>query len=503
MPTDVAPQGDRRSPATAGPRLVAMWNGGSLVYPIVNTTQQQQKKPQPLVIGRGTEADVRIDHTSVSRRHAVLHFAAEADTTTTTTTTTTMRVEDLGSANGTWVDGKRLAPGASAPVEPGILFELGSVLFIVHSGAARAPTASSSSPSSPPPPRERKPGEPVVVDPQMERVYELVDLVAKSALSVILLGETGVGKELLATRIHTQSPRAKMPFLKLNCAAFMESLLESELFGHERGAFTGATHAKPGMLEGAHGGTLLLDEIGELPLNLQAKLLRGLESGEVTRIGSLKPRPVDVRFVSATNRDLREWVALGRFRQDLFFRLDGISIQIPPLRTRTSEIPALALAFAQEACANAGKAPITISEDAITRLVHHHLWPGNIRELRNVIARSVLLCPSSTLTAADLRFEGVGNVPSSPPPSVVDLSRLTPPSSAPSASPSASSPPPMSRSSNNTLDPEEERRIRDALERSAGNQTRAAKMLGISRRTLLKRLDVMGVRRPHDDDDDN
>jgi len=418
------------------------------------------------VLGRAAEADVQIDHTSVSRRHAVLHLGDA------------MRVEDLGSSNGTWVDGKRLERNATASVGPGTVFEVGSVLLVVQRGPRPTPLTS----------KENAQGQRIVVDPQMERVHELVDLVARSALSVILLGETGVGKELLASRIHTQSPRASKPFLKVNCAALMESLLESELFGYERGAFTGATQPKGGLLEGAHGGTLFLDEVGELPLSLQAKLLRVLESGEVTRVGSVKPRQVDVRFVSATNRELRECVAAGRFRQDLFFRLDGISISIPPLRERMTEIPALATAFVREFCIANGRPLIELAHDAVARLLHH-LWPGNIRELRNVIARSVLLCTSDTiLRPSDLRFESVGRSASSPPPSLMDVA---PPNVAPAPPSSATEFAPGS----------EEQRILESLERSAGNQTRAAKMLGISRRTLLKRLDEMQVPRPRKKDD--
>jgi DNA-binding NtrC family response regulator len=191
--------------------------------------------------------------------------------------------------------------------------------------------------------------------------------------------------------------------------------------------------------------------------------------------------------VSATNRDLREWVSAGRFRQDLFFRLDGISIHIPPLRERTLEIPPLSIAFAKEACAGMGKPPLAISHDAMARLVHHR-WPGNIRELRNVIARSVLLCTSDTLRPADLRFEGVGRPAATPGPSLTDLPPV-PPASAPA--------------SRRSLEAgSEERTILDALERAAGNQTRAAKMLGMSRRTLLKRLDAMDVPRPRKRDDE-
>ena len=185
----------------------------------------------------------------------------------------------------------------------------------------------------------------------------------------------------------------------------MESLLEAELFGHERGAFTGATQAKAGLLETASGGTLFLDEVGELPLTTQAKLLRVLESGEVTRVGAVRPRNVDVRFVAATHRDLRLLVANGQFREDLFFRLDGIAIRIPPLRERIAEIVPLAERFIVEAGAAAGDAAPSLGPDAAARL-RAHSWPGNVRELRNVIMRSVLFCRESVLGAGALRLGG-------------------------------------------------------------------------------------------------
>jgi DNA-binding NtrC family response regulator len=459
LPTDVAGDADDRTP---GPRLVVVWNGGSFVHPLPASGS--------LTIGRGAEADVRVDHTSVSRRHAVLHVGES------------LQVEDLGSSNGTWIEGKRLEPRSWAPVRAGSLFEVGSVIVAVRSGPAVAPPTDA----------DAKPGEPIVCDPQMARVHQLLDLVAQSTLSVILLGETGVGKEVLAGRIHARSPRASGPFLKINCAALVESLLEAELFGHERGAFTGATQAKAGLVEAAHGGTLFLDEVGELPLGLQSKLLRALESGEVTRIGSLKPRSIDVRFVSATNRDLREWVGAGRFRQDLFFRLDGISIQIPPLRERTLEIPPLALAFTREACAAAKRSPVSLSPNAMARLLHY-AWPGNVRELRNVIHRSVVLCTSQTLGLDDLRFEGVGSPASSAPPSLAELSMGAP---APPASTAAVAPHPVAAPQVGPARSDDERRVVDALERCGGNQSRAAKLLGISRRTLIKRLDKMNLPRP-------
>jgi len=310
----------------------------------------------------------------------------------------------------------------------------------------------------------------------MPAVLSLVDRVARSSMSVILLGETGVGKEVLATRVHERSLRAGVSFVKVNCAALVESLLEAELFGHERGAFTGAVHAKEGLLEHADGGTLFLDELGEMPLTTQAKLLRVLESGEVVRVGGVRPRRIDVRFVAATNRDLRELVAAGRFREDLFFRLDGVSIHVPPLRARKDEIVSLARSFAAQA-SEAGERTIELSAAAEAVLLEH-AWPGNIRELRNVIKRSVLLCPGDVLEAEDLHLEALG---ATPPEGVRAVGSVS----------TAILPPPP-------YDPRdgERRRIADALARCVGNQTRAARLLGISRRTLVNRLDELGFERP-------
>src|SRR5262249_11577152 len=197
-------------------------------------------------------------------------------------------------------------------------------------------------------------GEIVVSEGAMQRLHCVVERIAAGMISVLIMGETGVGKELLAEAVHRLSPRAQKPFLRLNCAALSESLLESELFGHERGAFTGAGQTKPGLLEPARGGTVFLDELGELPQSIQVKLLRVIEARQVLRIGALKARPIDVRFVAATNRDLEADVARGTFRQDLFFRLNGISLVIPPLRQRVGEIAGLAQGFIAQACRQSG-----------------------------------------------------------------------------------------------------------------------------------------------------
>jgi DNA-binding NtrC family response regulator len=293
----------------------------------------------------------------------------------------------------------------------------------------------------------------------------LVERVAGSNISVLLLGETGVGKEVMAGAVHARSPRAAAPFVGINCAAFSEALFESELFGHERGAFTGADRAKPGLLEVAEGGTVFLDEVGEMPLSLQVKLLRVLERREVLRIGSVRPKRIDVRIVSATNLDLGAEIAARRFRQDLYFRLNGISITIPPLRQRVGEIEPLARHFLETGAAAIGRRPVpALAPDALDAL-HAHDWPGNIRELRNVIERALVMSVGPTIRRDDLQLT-TG---------------------------------PAQRVPESTLAPgerEERERIVLALERCVGNQTYAAEMLGISRRTLVSRIAKYGIPRP-------
>jgi transcriptional regulator with PAS, ATPase and Fis domain len=425
-PTDIVA---RDASAERSARIVGIWSGGCVFADLPARGE--------LVLGRAESAEIRIDHASVSRKHARLILDGP-----------TILIEDLGSANGTWVDGTRIPANVKVAVGAASLLEIGTAAITIQQGALRAPSAAKGALAS--------------ASGEMLRVYEFIDVVARSKLSVIILGETGVGKEVLAARVHAQSPRARGAFLKVNCAALVESLLEAELFGYERGAFTGATQAKAGIVEAASGGTLFFDEVGEMPLLTQAKLLRVLESGETTRVGGVSPRKVDVRVVAATNRNLRELVAAGQFRQDLFFRLDGASIHVPPLRAREGEIEPLARQFAAEACDDAGRPPVVLTDKAIARLKAHD-WPGNIRELRNVIARSVLFAGPS-LGAEDVRIEAVAGPPSSP----------------------------RAGSSKE----EERRQIIEALERSAGNQTRAAKLLGISLRTLVSRLDALQLPRP-------
>ena len=430
-----------------GPRLVAIWDGGQASCALPPSGE--------LLLGRSLEADLQIDAPSVSREHALVRAGNPP------------AILDLQSSNGTSVGGRPLAPGQAAPLLPGCVAQLGTAFLILKS----SPLASSLLPATPSV-RALAPSAQLAMD----ELYRLVELVARGTLSVILQGETGVGKEVLARRIHERSPRAKQPFLKLNCAAFAESMAEAELFGHERGAFTGALHAKPGLLESAHGGTVLLDEVGELSLPLQAKLLRALGNAEVLRVGSLVPRAIDVRFIAATNRDFGELIARGAFRSDLYFRLNGISLTIPPLRERRAEISALSRQFLEHFAAELGVSPPTLSAQAHAWL-SSYAFPGNIRELQNMLERAILLARGGSIELEHLRADPVF------------LARSQPDLRAP-GSPANDVP--------QLADAErlERERIAQAIAECGGNQKRAAEVLGMSRRALLRRLDSYALPRP-------
>jgi DNA-binding NtrC family response regulator len=382
----------------------------------------------------------------------------------------------------------------------------------------------------------------------MERLQKLVERVAPSDISIVIHGETGVGKEVMAKELHRLSPRAGKPFVGLNCAALTETLLESELFGHERGSFSGAVATKPGLFEVADKGTVFLDEIGETSPAIQAKLLRVLEERTVLRVGGLHPRPIDVRFLAASHKDLEDEVAVGRFRQDLYFRLNGITLEIPPLRERTGEIEGLCANFIADNCRRSRRTDVpTLSREAV-QLLKSYAWPGNIRELRNVIERAVLLCTGSRITAEHLPADRMmrARAPTAAPTSAPTTTAVRPHASSSSSSGSlrpaharplgnhpgigadddsgASTRPAMSRvppvaardgggvvgigddpptlrrgeveSLKGAVSDLERGRIIDALRACGGNQTKAAEMLGISRRTLLNRLDQFNLPRP-------
>jgi len=237
--------------------------------------------------------------------------------------------------------------------------------------------------------------------PAIQRVIDFVRKAARSEANILVLGESGTGKELVARAIHANSPRAAGAFVPVDCAALPENLLESELFGHERGAFTGAIASKPGLLETAGGGTVFLDEIGELPIALQAKLLRAIQEREIRRVGGTQEVRIDVRILSATNRDLRALVAAGKFRNDLYYRIDVIDVLLPPLRERRSDVAILAQRFLERYRRPSDSAPRGFEPDAIAAL-ESYLWPGNVRELQNVIERACALADGPTLTVHDL-----------------------------------------------------------------------------------------------------
>jgi two-component system, NtrC family, response regulator AtoC len=342
--------------------------------------------------------------------------------------------------------------------------------------------------------------EPLVHDAIMERVHLLAERAAAGTINVLIVGETGAGKEVLAERVHRLSPRAEKAFLCLNCASLSEHLLESELFGHERGAFTGASEAKPGLLETAPGGTIFLDEIGELPLLLQAKLLRVLETRLVTRVGGLKPKAIDVRFVAATNRNLEEEVAGGRFRRDLYFRLNGMTLHIPPLRARRGEIAPLAAIFLRTYSEPFGRpAPVLSAEARL--ILEAYVWPGNVRELRNMMERAVLLCTDDEVLPEHLLLESMSAAMAAavgPAPELSSPLRPTLPMNVASdggtlgfgtASSDAARAAPLAGE-------DERERILRVLAECGGNQSRAAKALGIARSTLVLRLNDYQVPRP-------
>jgi two-component system response regulator AtoC len=413
-----------------------------------------------LTIGRGESNAVRVDDPLASRAHACLHVGDE------------MLFEDLGSVNGTRIKDQPVKQGDRVPIHIGDTVQIGSTVLIVQ---RRTTSGEVTRPETLRDERAALPDTRLVEGEAMRRVHALAERAAAGTINVLIAGETGVGKELLAESVHRSSPRRDGPYVCLNCAALSETLLESELFGHERGAFTGAVAAKPGLLETAAGGTLFLDEVGELPLATQAKLLRVIETRQVTRLGSVRPRRIDVRFIAATNRELEAEVKRGAFRQDLYFRFNGITLTIPPLRVRVGEIRHLVELFARQICRDLGRATPLIPPP-IFALLESYAWPGNIRELKNLVERAVLLCAGPTIGEEHLPME-----------------KLMP--SATATIPAGGTPPLRLSTEEITLATERDR-IMTALAACAGNQSRAAQLLGIPRRTFVSKLDTYQIPRP-------
>ncbi len=400
-----------------------------------------------LLIGRDPSCELFLDDSSLSRRHARLRVRGLE-----------LTLEDLASKNGTRIGSRALQEGQASSIQEGTVAELGAVLLTV---LVTLP-APSRAQAEPPTSHDHD----IVLTPSLQPIDSIVKKVAATNLPVLLLGETGVGKDVFAERIHALSPRAGKRLVRVHAAALAEGLFESELFGHEQGAFTGALRAKVGLLEAADGGTVFIDEVGELPLSIQVKFLRVLEDHRVQRVGAVTARKVDLRFVAATHRDLAEAAQRGEFRQDLYQRLRGVCLRIPPLRERRGEIPQMAEAFLRRAAP--GK---SFSAAVYKALARHPFW-GNVRELRNVVERTALLARGEEIGPGDLVLGD-------------ETARAQEGETREGLSPEQST---------------EAQRIMAALKKSSGNQTAAAELLGISRRTLVYRLTEYGLARPRKKD---
>lgn len=462
-------------------------NSGSTTRLWLTVFEQSGSKMMPmpesgeLSIGRSEEGHIVLSSPSVSRNHATL-IARDG----------IVLIKDLGSANGTRLGGRRIQPGRDEVVAPGVAVIIGGASLVIHQLASDASSFARGQISevrevlmagehiqalraSDKRAAEAKAAASklIVQSEAMHKLFQLVDRVAHGTISVLLVGETGVGKEVVACAIHDRSPRRDRPYVKLNCSAFPENLLESELFGYEAGAFSGARSAKPGLFETANGGTVLLDEIGEMPIAIQAKLLRVIESGEMIPVGGTRVRKLDVRFLAATNRDLQNRIRKGQFREDLYFRLSGVVLEVPPLRMRRSEIVPMAMEFAKEAAAALGKKTYPSFTPEALLFLERQPWPGNVRELRNCISRAILVSMSDTLTEADVnpRQDGLPRQTNK----TLELSI---------------------EGSGDSSESAEREQIEEALAVCGGNQTRAAAVLGIARRTLVKKLATLGVPRP-------
>ncbi len=417
-------------------------------------------------IGRGADADLLLPDPSVSRLHARIFRVGEqyflADT----------------SRNGTYVDGKRVT---QAILEGGQAFRIGPYnIHFLRERQSRGPdpptVAHESSPDAGAPSVPASPSAPVLSDtfgiegksPSINRLIENVRRVASSDLPVLVEGETGSGKELVSRGIHDASERRNRPFVVVNCGAISPELIESELFGHEKGSFTGATAQRRGAFEIAHGGTIFLDEIGELPLALQPKLLRALEQKEIKRVGGNETILVDVRVIAATNRNLREEMAKKTFRDDLYFRLGTITLQVPSLRERREDIVPIARLFLADAASRANRRPPDLSGAAAEFLASHE-WPGNVRELRNAIQRAVVMGEGPSLLPGDFSFL----LPAEPARADVAVD------------------PQLSR-----WEQTEKNSILAELARQGWNKTRTARELGIAKSTLFEKLKKYGIRSP-------
>lgn len=402
-----------------------------------------------VVVGADPSADIVLSDPAVSGRHCTI-----------TPTASGFAVQDLESRNGTMVDGVAITQ-ASLPV--------GAMIRLGHTMLQLMPAEES---VEIPPSDNHSFGALIGSSLPMRRVFALLERASQSAASVFFLGESGTGKELAARAVHDNSPRRNAPFVVFDCGAATETLIESDLFGHVRGAFTGANSDRQGAFAAAHGGTLFLDEIGDLPLALQPKLLRMLEAGEVIPLGSRKPERFDVRVVAATHRDVFAEVGRGGFRGDLYYRMAVVEAYLPALRQRAEDIPALVKLFLERA--GAKEAAATVGGAALDRLTSYH-WPGNVRELRNVISRAVALSrPGDTFEALPLMLRPTAPAQDGPPAIVADK--------------------PYHDAKAAITEAFERAYFTDLLRRAEGNISEAARLAGLERKYLYRLLERAGLR---------
>ena len=315
--------------------------------------------------------------------------------------------------------------------------------------------------------------------PPMQDLFGMIRKVAPTDSTVLIQGESGTGKELVARALHNLSRRNRAPLISVNCAAIPETLIESELFGHEKGAFTGASASRTGLVEAADGGTLFLDEIGELPLDAQARLLRVLQEGEIRRVGSVQSQKVDVRLIAATHRDLKSLAKLGQFREDLYYRLNVISLKLPPLRERGNDVIELAETLLARQCMRMGRSPMHFDDD-VCQLMRHYAWPGNVRELENAIERAVILCESDKIPAELLGLD-------------LELSELESPEDDFTSAPNLALSPRNEPTDNLSLEDYFQHFVLEHQEHMT--ETELARKLGISRKCLWERRQRLGIPR--------
>jgi len=381
-----------------------------------------------LTIGSRPDSELRLEDPTVSRKHAEISRTAEG-----------FLLQDLGSTNGTSLNGVRVD---RAYLRGGAVVTVGETSMVFSTGEDSVMKGEAPSTF----------GQMVAVSEPMLKAFTLLEGLAASNITVLIEGETGTGKELAARAVHDRSPRAERPFVIFDCSTVPGQLMESELFGHAKGAFTGASEARPGAVEEAEGGTLFLDEIGELPLDLQPKLLRLLDLKEFKRVGTSDRKTADVRFVAATNVDLEDHVSKDLFRRDLYFRISAAKVTLLPLRERPKDIAALARHFLGILNRDQGR-NLSFKKDALGALAKHQ-WPGNIRELKNLLETAAALCPGDLLSSKDLPFQAAGS----------------------------------QASGDGSLADAEEGAIRDALEKAGGNKRKVARLLGIAPSTLYAKM---------------